>query len=137
MLSALLLIPMIGALIVGFVPGLPSASKLRQITTIFVFISLALSIYLLTQFDLTNSGFQFREYLTWAQPIGLNYSLGIDGLSLPLLVLNSLLCCIAIYSIGETLERSRLYYALILLINGGIAGASFSRNRHPTRWNLS
>jgi NAD(P)H-quinone oxidoreductase subunit 4 len=128
MLSALLLIPIIGALIVGFFPGNPSASKLRQITTIFVFSSLALSVYLLTQFDLNNPGFQFREYLAWAQPIGLNYCLGIDGLSLPLVILNSLLCCIAIYSIGETLERSRLYYVLILLINGGIAGALMAEN---------
>lgn len=128
MLSALLLIPMVGALIVGFFPGLPSASRLRQITTIFTFVSLALSLYLLTQFDLTNAGFQYEEYLPWAKPIGLNYSLGIDGLSLPLLVLNSLLSCIAIYSIGETIERSRLYYALILLINGGIAGALMAEN---------
>lgn len=128
MLSALLLIPMVGALIVSFLPGNPSANKLRQITSIFTFISLALSLYLLTQFDLTQSGFQFTEYLPWAKPIGLNYVLGVDGLSLPLLVLNSLLCCIAIYSIGETLERSRLYYALILLINGGIAGALMAQN---------
>jgi NAD(P)H-quinone oxidoreductase subunit 4 len=128
MLSALLLIPMMGALIVGFLPGNPSPSKLRQITTIFALVSLALSVYLLTQFDLANTGFQFREYLIWAKPIGLNYSLGVDGLSLPLLVLNGLLSCIAIYSIGETLERSRLYYALILLINGGIAGALMAEN---------
>ncbi len=128
MLSALLFIPIMGALLVGFLPGNLSASKLRQITAIFVFSSLALSVYLLMQFDLTKPGFQFREYLAWAKPIGLNYCLGIDGLSLPLLVLNSLLCCIAIYSIGETLERSRLYYALILLINGGIAGALMAEN---------
>ena len=66
--------------------------------------------------------------MAWAKPIGLNYSLGIDGISLPLLVLNTLLTLIAIYTISETLQRPRLYYALILLINAGISGALMAEN---------
>jgi NAD(P)H-quinone oxidoreductase subunit 4 len=85
-------------------------------------------LWLLTQFDLSSSGWQFTEYLPWLPQIGLSYSLGIDGVSLPLLVLNSLLTGVAIYSIGENLERPRFYYCLILLINAGIAGALMAQN---------
>ncbi|MEM8778657.1 MAG: NADH-quinone oxidoreductase subunit M, partial [Cyanobacteria bacterium P01_G01_bin.49] len=67
-------------------------------------------------------------YLSWADSIGLSYSLGVDGLSLPLLALNGLLTIIAIYSIGENVERPHLYYALILLINAGITGALVAQN---------
>ena len=128
MLSTLLLLPLLGAIIVGFFPGNLAATRLRQITAIFTVATLGWSLWLLTQFDLNNPSFQFQEYFPWAEPIGLSYSLGIDGLSLPLLILNSFLTGIAIYSIGEKVERPRLYYSLILLINAGIAGALMAAN---------
>ena len=127
MLSSLLLVPLIGALFVAFLPKLED-KNLRQITTIFSVATLAITLVLLSQFDLYNPSFQFQEYMAWAKPIGLNYRLGIDGISLPLLVLNALLTLIAIYTIGETLQRPRLYYALILLINAGISGALMAEN---------
>ena len=127
-LSFLLWLPVIGASIIGLLPGKISSARLRQITTIFALIVFAWSIWLLTQFDISNSGWQFSEYLPWIEPIGLSYSLAIDGLSLPLVILNSLLTIIAIYSIGENVERPRLYYSLILLINAGITGALTAQN---------
>ncbi len=128
MLSTLIWLPVVGAAIVGFYPASLDSQKLRQITTVFVAVTLAYSLWLLAQFDLTYSGLQFKEYLTWIPQIGISYSLGVDGLSLPLVILNILLTGIAIYSIGENLERSRLYYSLILLINAGIAGALMAQN---------
>ena len=128
MLSTLIWLPVVGAAIVGFYPASLDSQKLRQITTAFVVVTLAYSLWLLTQFDLSYSGLQFAEYLTWIPKIGISYSLGVDGLSFPLVILNILLTGIAIYSIGENLERSRLYYSLILLINAGIAGALMAQN---------
>ncbi|ACK69551.1 proton-translocating NADH-quinone oxidoreductase, chain M [Gloeothece citriformis PCC 7424] len=128
MLSTLLWLPVVGAAIVGFFPGNLEGAKLRQITAFFALLTFGWSIWLLTQFDLTLGGLQFQEYLPWIPQIGLSYSLAIDGLSLPLIVLNTLLTGIAIYSIGEKLERSRLYYSLILIINGGISGALMAQN---------
>lgn len=128
MLSTLLWLPVIGAAIIGFYPGNLESAKLRQITAVFAFLTFACSLWLLTQFNLSDSGWQFTEYIAWLPQIGLSYSLGIDGISLPLLVLNTLLTGIAIYSIGENLERPRLYYSLILLINAGIAGALMAQN---------
>ena len=128
MLSFLLWLPVLGAIIIGFMPGKADSGRLRQLTTVFAVLTFAWSIYLLTQFNLSNSGWQFQEYLPWIEPIGLSYSLAVDGLSLPLLVLNSLLTIIAIYSIGENVERPRLYYALLLLINAGITGALAAQN---------
>ena len=128
MLSFLLWLPVLGAIIIGFLPGKFEPARLRQITTIFAVIIFAWTIWLLTQFDLNNSGWQFSEYLSWVEPIGLSYSLAVDGLSLPLLALNGLLTIIAIYSIGENVDRPRFYYSLILLINAGITGALAAQN---------
>ncbi len=128
MLSLLLWIPIIAALIVGFVPGKIGSNKLRQLTTVFAVVIFAYSLWLLSQFDLSTSGWQFSEYLPWLEQIGVSYSLAVDGLSLPLLVLNSFLTIIAIYSIGENVQRPRLYYSLLLLINAGITGALVAQN---------
>ena len=128
MLSFLLFLPVIGATIIGFLPGKYESEKLRAIATIFAVLTFAWTIWLLFQFDLSNGGWQFAEYLPWIEPIGLSYSLAVDGLSLPLLVLNALLTIIAIYSIGKNVERPRVYYALSLLINAGITGALAAQN---------
>jgi NAD(P)H-quinone oxidoreductase subunit 4 len=128
MLSTLLWLPILGAIIVCFFPDKAALNKLRHITVFFIVTTFVWSLYLLTQFDLGRAGFQFSEYQEWAKPIGLSYSLGIDGLSLPLIVLNGLLTGIAIYATEPKVDRPRLYYSLILLINAGISGALMAQN---------
>jgi NAD(P)H-quinone oxidoreductase subunit 4 len=90
--------------------------------------SLFWSVLLLLQFNPSEANQQFQENLRWIDALGLTYSLGVDGLSLPLLVLNSLLTGIAVYSSDETLERPRFYYSLILLLNAGVAGAFLAQD---------
>lgn len=128
MLSSLLLIPTIGALIIGFFPGEIDAKKGRVLATIFAVASFGFSLIILSKFSTNYGGMQFQEYVPWAKEIGLSYSVGVDGLSLPLIALNGLLTIIAIYSIGSNVERPRLYYALSLLINAGITGALVAQN---------
>ena len=86
------------------------------------------TVWVISQFDLSQSGFQMREILDWIEPLGLSYHLGVDGLSLPLVVLNSLLTWIAIYSSPAKTIRPRLYYALVLLVNAGVTGAFLAQN---------
>jgi NAD(P)H-quinone oxidoreductase subunit 4 len=128
MLSTLIWLPVLGAAIVGFLPGNLTASRLRSIALAIAGIALIITIWLLTQFDITSSGLQFEEYLSWIPQLGLTYKLGVDGLSFPLLVLSSLLAVIVIYSRSEEIQRPRLYYAMILLVNAGIVGAFVSQN---------
>lgn len=127
MLSSLILIPILGAVIVGFLPGI-RATQVRFLTLAIASGILLVTLWLFSQFDLTLSSLQFQEYLPWIPQLGLSYNLGIDGLSLPLLGLNALLTWIAIYSSSDALERPRLYYSLILLVNVGIAGSFVAQN---------
>jgi NAD(P)H-quinone oxidoreductase subunit 4 len=91
-------------------------------------ISLVWTFWILTQFDISRSGLQFQEFLPWIDTLGLNYELGVDGLSIALLALNSVLILIAIFTSNEETERPRLFYSLILLISGGVAGAFLAQN---------
>ncbi|MFP4135229.1 MAG: NADH-quinone oxidoreductase subunit M [Halothece sp.] len=128
MLSALLILPIIGVIILGIFPDNGNVHRLRQVTFVVIMASFAWTIYLFSQFDLNTGGFQFSEFRLWLEPIGLNYHLSVDGISLPLVSLNSFLSAIAIYSTPTKIERPRLYYSLILLVNFGVAGALIAQN---------
>jgi NAD(P)H-quinone oxidoreductase subunit 4 len=126
MLSTLIWFPVLGAIAIGFLP-LP-VSRLKLITLIISGMVLLWTLWLVNQFDFSSPLVQLREDILWLTPLGLNYNLGVDGLSLPLLALNSFLTWIAIYSSSEQTQRPRLFYALILMVSGGVAGAFLAQN---------
>jgi NAD(P)H-quinone oxidoreductase subunit 4 len=128
MLSALVWVPFLGAVLIAFLPGKIEASRARAIALIFATGILVLNLVLGFQFDASNPDMQFSEYLPWVNWLGLNYHLGIDGLSFPLVFINSLLTLIAIYSSDTNINRPRFYYALIFLLSGGVAGAFLAQN---------
>ncbi|MBD1935850.1 NADH-quinone oxidoreductase subunit M [Microcoleus sp. FACHB-68] len=128
MLSTLIWLPVVGAALVGLLPGNLNANRVRFIAVAIASAILLWTFWLGSQFSLTVSGLQFQEYLPWIPQLGLTYNLGVDGLSFPLLALSGLLTWIAIYGNGEGVERPRLYYSLILLVNAGIAGAFAAQN---------
>ncbi len=124
MLSFLLFLPLVG---IGAIALFPRPLT-RVVATVFTVVTLAISSGLLINLNLQDAGMQYTEFHNWLSILGLNYNLGVDGLSLPLIVLNSLLTLVAIYSIGESNHRPKLYYSLILLINSGITGALIANN---------
>jgi NAD(P)H-quinone oxidoreductase subunit 4 len=128
MLSLLIWGPIAGAAVIGFFPGSNAAKSIRRIALAIAGAMLIWTIWLLTQFDITNTGLQFQEFIPWIDTLGLNYDLGADGLSIAMLALNSLLTWIAIFSSSDQTERPRLFYSLILLVSGGVAGAFLAQN---------
>ncbi|MGC1306179.1 MAG: NADH-quinone oxidoreductase subunit M [Phormidesmis sp.] len=128
MLSILIWLPIIGALLIAFFPGALFAKSGRTVALTISGGILLWTVWLFFQFDLDQSGFQMSEFMTWLPLIGLNYSLGLDGLSLMMIGLNSLLTWIAILSSSPKTERPRFFYSLILLVSGGVAGAFLAQN---------
>ena len=128
MLSALIWIPMLAAALIGFWPGSVSSKIVRNVAIVLAGITFILSVILAAQFDASTSQLQFSQFVPWIDALGLNYNLGVDGLSLPLVILNTLLTGVAIYATDESIRRPRLYYSLMLLITGGVTGAFLSQN---------
>lgn len=128
MLSALLWIPLLGALIIAVWPSPVSSARVRAGALVTLAITLGWTLYLVSQFDIHNPEFQFSEYWPWLQSLGLSYRLGMDGLSLPLVCVNSALGLVAVYSSADTIHRPRLYYALLLIISSAVAGAFLAQN---------
>ena len=128
MLSALIWIPVVGACAIALVPNEIAKDRLRGVAIAVTSLVLAWSLFLAYQFDVIGVGLQFQEKIPWLDSLGLTYQLGLDGLSLPLLVLNNFLTLIALFCSDRSLDRPRLYYILVLLINTGVSGAFLAHN---------
>lgn len=113
MLSTLILLPLIGAAVIGFYPASISGKTARQISLAIAGMIFLWTVLLTIKFDPNQGNVQFTESLIWIDVLGLNYRLGVDGLSLPLLLLNGILTVIAIYSTDESIQRPKFYYSLI------------------------
>jgi len=95
-------------------------------TTATVF---ALSVIIVVLFQYGSTGFQFTDTASWASSFGLNYVVGIDGISLPLLIIATFLCLLAALGSRDMISlREPEYYALFLLFETGIIGVFTSLN---------
>ncbi len=128
MLSALILIPLLGALVLGLWPGSWQGGRARQFAAIIQGTSLLWVVVLGAQFDIHAPGMQFGEAFAWVEPLGLTYRLGLDGLALPLVCINSLLGLIAVCASSASIQRPRLYFSLLLVISSAVAGAFVAQN---------
>ena len=128
LLSALLLIPFAGSLTLLLWPGSPPALRLRQITIAILVAQLALSVVAALNFDPSLPGLQLREHHSWVPGIGLDYAVGVDGLSLPLVLINGALTLVSAVITRDIDKRPRIYFTMLLLISGAVNGAFLADN---------
>ncbi|MGI9600756.1 MAG: NADH-quinone oxidoreductase subunit M [Acidimicrobiales bacterium] len=120
-LTALVVVPAIGALVLALVPN--SRGDLhRLLALLFSGTTGAISLWLLADFDKTDGGFQFVENdWTWIESLGISWHLGLDGISLFLVVLTGLLFPLAIVAVNPD-HDAKPYYAWLLLLQAGCFG---------------
>jgi len=126
-LSAILFLPLLGAVGALILPR--TAGWVWALATALA--DLALALVLLTQFSLSASGFQFAESVPWLPGFGINYTLGVDGISVFLLALNALLTAVALgasWGVVRSGDRSREYLGLMLLLSTGMQGVFLATN---------
>ncbi|XFA73768.1 NADH-quinone oxidoreductase subunit M [Thermosynechococcaceae cyanobacterium Okahandja] len=128
LLSLLLLIPLLGALALSLVLPASGGRAYRHLAMVVMAIALVASLAIARLFDPSHGAPQLSEVLPWLEPLGLSYRLSVDGLSLPLVVLNNGLTLIALWATSVNLPRPRLYYPLVLLLNAGVNGAFLADN---------
>ena len=120
----IIFLPAVGAILIAFIPGL-SERLIKWLSAIFTFVPLALSLYAFAIFDrsLGAAGvIQFEENLSWIPAINAHYHLGVDGLSLPLVILMTLLGFLVVLISWKIDLRPREYFAWLLLLETSILG---------------
>ena len=124
LLSALVFVPMIGAVAILFTQkSRPDVAKLLAVA--FSVMTGALAVYLLTSFDRSDDGFQFVSQHTWIEQWGIGWHLGVDGISLFLVVLTGLLFPLAIVGINPHHDE-KPYLAWLLMLEAGVIGSFLS-----------
>jgi NADH-quinone oxidoreductase subunit M len=121
-LSITLFEPLAGAIVIMFLHK-ENKTAIRWAANIFAFLGLLVSVPLVFWFDASNGGFQFVERHSWIPSIGATYAIGIDGISLLLLMLTTLLSFVSILSSWTAIEeRVKEYYAFFLVLQTGMLG---------------
>jgi len=97
-------------------------ATLRAVALAASLVPLALSLWLWSRFDPGAPGYQFRETAVWYEVIASRYSLGVDGISLTMVLLTTLLTPLALLISWSIKENLRGYLALFLLLETGMLG---------------
>lgn len=121
LLTSLLVVPLLGLLSIVAIPKHAERS-IRHIATTATALTLLISLKVLWDFEPAATVMQFEEHLRWIPQLNIAYHLGVDGLSLSMVLLTTLLsflACIASWSIPE---RQKEYFVLYLLLELGMLG---------------
>jgi NAD(P)H-quinone oxidoreductase subunit 4 len=121
----------VGAVIIGIIPNQKESNLSKNIAFIFSLITFIISLVIGLNFDYQITGLQSQLSLEWLPFIGLNYTVGIDGLSLLLIILNCLIVTLSFYNSevdSKKLTKPKLYCILILLLTACVNGALIAQN---------
>src|SRR4029077_5643791 len=119
-LSLILFLPLAGAFVLLVVPK-QNEDAIRWIANIVAFAGFIVSIPLWFQYNPQNPEFQFVERAAWIPSVGAEYFLGVDGFSVLLILLTTLMGFIAILSSWNAItERVKEYYIFLLVLQTGM-----------------
>lgn len=121
LLTLILFSPVVGALALLLFPR-ERVAAIRWAALAFSLIPLALTLGLWAAFDASAPGYQFVEQAIWYDAIHASYHLGVDGISLPMALLTTLLTPLAILISWSVKENVRTYMVLFLMLETGMLG---------------
>jgi len=119
-LSASILFPIGSAFVIPFFPDKGDGKEVRWFA-----LSIALITFLITVgsyingFDISNENVQLKENISWLPDLGLTWSVGADGISMPLILLTSFITALAVLAAWPVKFKPKLFFFLILVMDGG------------------
>src|SRR5438874_4349232 len=128
-LTSLVVVPVLGAILLLFVRGdeeqsAPAARGIALVVSTLVF---AETLLLWSRFNAASGDFQFIERHAWIPAFGIDYSVGVDGISLLLLVLTGFLTPLALLGSWESVhKKTRSFCIFVLLLESAMMGVFVS-----------
>ncbi|MFQ5451748.1 MAG: NADH-quinone oxidoreductase subunit M [Nitrospinaceae bacterium] len=120
-LTFLTFLPLIGALILAFLPK-ERVEAIKQTAVAFAAADFLLSLQLWVDFDLTTHEMQFEYTVPWISSWGISYHVGIDGISLLLFIMTTFLTLVSIIASWEIKKYIREYMMAMLALSTGMLG---------------
>jgi len=126
LLSLVTFVPLLGAVFIALF--LHDAKKIRIAAICFALVSFVISILIFGMYDSSLGGLQFQEkYAGWfPESFGAQFHLGVDGLSVPLILLTGLLGLCSILASGHITTRVKEYFVWLLVLQTAVFGVFVS-----------
>lgn len=121
MLSLMTFFPLIGMCVILALPR-NNPGLVRWTAVAFTAVPLLLGVKLYLDFDRTTAAMQFVEKFAWIEPFNINYYMGIDGLSIAMVLLTTLLSFLCIFASWGIEEGVKGYFAMFLFLETGMLG---------------
>jgi NADH-quinone oxidoreductase subunit M len=125
LLSLAIWVPILGALPV-FALGTERRGMVRWLALLVSLAGFAVTLPLYTGFDTAQAGMQFVEQTPWITRFNLQYFLGVDGISMPFVILNSFITVLVVLAGWEVIEQKLAQYMGAFLIMSGLMNGIFS-----------
>ncbi len=127
LLSIILFAPFVGAAVLLFVDG-KKLMQVRVIAAVSSGISFVASVYLLYAFQYAPGSpqFQFLEQYEWSKDLGISFFLGVDGMSVPLVLASSVLLFAGVFVSWHIEDRAREFYIFLLILASATIGVYVS-----------
>ena len=119
-LTYMTFIPVAGAVLVLILPN--NAKLIRWVSAAVTVPPLLMAVSLFTNFDRSKAGFQFVERYQWIPDYNIRYIMGVDGISISMVLLTALLSFICIFASFGIEKAVKGYFALFLMLDGGMMG---------------
>ncbi|MBE9258619.1 MULTISPECIES: NAD(P)H-quinone oxidoreductase subunit 4 [Aphanizomenonaceae] len=127
-LSAIIFLPLVAALAIPLIPD-KEGKTVRWYGLGVALLDFVLMIFALWQnYDFQSSALQMTESYPWIPQIGFNWSLGIDGLSMPLILLTGFINTLAVFAAWKVTNKPRLFYALMLIMYSAQLGVFLAQD---------
>ena len=117
-LSSILLAPVLGLLVILFIPQ-KEDKIIKIVAAIATGITVILSLWAFIAYDQEIGGVQFVERIPWVEKIGITYSLGVDGISLPLVLLTAIVIFTGVFASWDMeKEQKNFSFSYLLWLPG-------------------
>lgn len=123
LLSTLIWLPILGSIPVAMLNEEKRANQARVLALVIALISIILCILLYITFDSTTATMQFTEHFNWIPALKINYDIGVDGISMPLVVLTCFTTLLVVLA-SWTMVKKKVghYLAAFLVMQGAVIG---------------
>ena len=125
LLSAILFAPFLGAIVLFFIPN-ERRALVKGVAIVATGLSFLLSFYLLFAYDQQAAGLQFIERYMWSEQLGISFYLGVDGISVPLVLASSILVFCGVFISWHIKDRLKEFYIFLMILAAATMGVYLS-----------
>ncbi len=124
-LSTVIWLPVLGGMLVAF-SGDKAPNVSRWLALVVAVLTFLLSLSLYTGFDSGTASMQFQENIPWIESFKVNYHLGVDGISMPLIILTTFITILVVIAGWEVIQNKPSQYMAAFLVMEGVMVGVFS-----------